>query len=140
MKNYRYNLITADLDCGIHEHPQVQMKKLGAKVVKYEPVPIGDCWWFRTENEITPLPEYLFEMPDDFKFSGEEWEEDILRIDGEIIDKVHCYAVLDMNDRKENNPFSNLHPAEIPTPVHKYPNLIEVIIDIFRKRGDTNCQ
>lgn len=72
MKNYRYDLITAGLDCGIHEHPQVQMKKLGAKVIRCEPVPIGDCWWFRTENEIIPTPKYLTEMSDDFKFTGED--------------------------------------------------------------------
>lgn len=70
MKNYRYSLITADMD-GIKDHPQTQMKKLGAKVIKSEPVSIADCWWFRTENEINPLPKYLYEMKDDFKFSDE---------------------------------------------------------------------
>lgn len=71
MKNYKYDLIGADIDCGIKEHPQVQMKKLGVKVIKSEPVPIADCWWFRTETEINPLPKYLREMSDNFKFSDE---------------------------------------------------------------------
>lgn len=71
MKNYKYDLVGAILDYGIEEHPQVQMKKLGAKIIKSEPVPIADCWWFRIENEINPLPKYLREMSDNFKFSDE---------------------------------------------------------------------
>ena len=71
MKNYRYDFLTAD-NCNINEHPQAQMKKLGAKVIKSEPVSVADCWWFRTENEINPLPKYLIELPDDFIFSDEE--------------------------------------------------------------------
>lgn len=71
MKNYRYDLIGAHLDYGIKEHPQIQMKKLGYEVVKSEPVPIGDCWWFRVDNEIKNTPKYLYPMRDDFKFSDE---------------------------------------------------------------------
>ena len=70
MKHYRYSVIGADMD-GVTEHPQEQMRNLGAKVIKSEPVMIADCWWFRTENEINPLPNYLYEMDDDFKFSDE---------------------------------------------------------------------
>lgn len=72
MKNYRYCLVTADLDFSIKNHPQEQMKKLGFNVIQSEPVPIADCWWFRTENSIKPLPDYITEMSDNFKFSGEE--------------------------------------------------------------------
>ena len=73
MKNYRYCMITADLDDGIHEHPQVAMSNLGFKVIKCEPVSIADCWWFRVENEIEqPLPKCLTELRDDFKFSDEK--------------------------------------------------------------------
>ena len=71
MKHYRYDIIGADLDAGIKEHPQSQMKNLGFKLIKSEPVPIADCWWFRVENEIENIPSYLTLMPDDFKFSGE---------------------------------------------------------------------
>lgn len=74
MKNYRYDMIGAHIYNGITEHPQVQMKKLGYKVIKSEPVPIADCWWFRVENEIKNTPEYLNEMSDDFKFSDERIE------------------------------------------------------------------
>lgn len=71
MKNYRYDIIGASLDYGINEHPQIQMKNLGYKVVKSEPVPIADCWWFRVDNEIENVPDYLYSMSDDFKFSDE---------------------------------------------------------------------
>lgn len=50
------------------------MKKLGFKVIKSEPFPIGDCWWFRTKNELSDLPGYLSKMSDDFKFSDEYYE------------------------------------------------------------------
>lgn len=75
MKHYRYDMIGADLDYHIQEHPQAQMNKLGLKVIKSEPVPIGDCWWFRTENSLSDLPGYLSEMSDDFKFSDEYHEQ-----------------------------------------------------------------
>ena len=55
MKNYRYYLPQA-FDMGIKEHPQIQMNKLGYNVIKSGPVPIGDCWWFRVENEINNTP------------------------------------------------------------------------------------
>lgn len=71
MNHYVYWMLTADLECGINKHPQDQMKELGFNVVKCEPVSIADCWWFRTTNEITPLPPYIKRMKDDFKFSDE---------------------------------------------------------------------
>ncbi len=70
MKHYRYDLIGAHYD-GVTEHPQAQMKKLGYKVIKSEPVPIADCWWFRVENKIKNTPSYLYEMKHGFKFSDE---------------------------------------------------------------------
>lgn len=75
MKHYRYDIIGAYLDYHIQERPQEQMKNLGLKVIKSEPFPIGDCWWFRTENELSNLPGYLSKMPDDFKFSDEYHEQ-----------------------------------------------------------------
>lgn len=71
MKHYRYDMISANLNAGVKEHPQIQMKNLGYKVVKSEPVPIADCWWFRVENEIENTPNYLYKMRDDFRFSDE---------------------------------------------------------------------
>lgn len=70
MKHYRYDVIGAFYS-GIKEHPQKQMKNLGYNVVKAEPVTIADCWWFRVDNEIENVPEYLYSMSDDFKFSDE---------------------------------------------------------------------
>lgn len=69
MKNYRYDVICADVDYHIKDHPVTQMCKLGFNIVKGEPVPIGDCWWFRVNNDINIIPEYLTILPDDFKFS-----------------------------------------------------------------------
>jgi hypothetical protein len=69
MKNYRYDLISAYLD-GVKVHPKTVMGKLG-KVIKYESCPIADCWAFRMEKEINPLPSFLSELDDDFKFTDE---------------------------------------------------------------------
>lgn len=69
MKHYRYDLISAYLD-GVSEHPLEVMKKLG-KIIKCESCPIADCWVFRMEKEIYPLPNYLRELDDDFKFMDE---------------------------------------------------------------------
>lgn len=71
MKNYRYCLYTATIIEGVKEHPQEQMEKLGYKVIKAEPVPIADSWFFRVENEIENTPNYLFELGDDFAFWSE---------------------------------------------------------------------
>lgn len=70
--NLRYDLQAADC-CGIHDHPQAQMKKLGITVTKSEPVSVADCWWFRADlrPQQMPLPEYLDFLPDSFRFSDE---------------------------------------------------------------------
>lgn len=72
MKNYRYCLITAAVYCGVREHPQVQMKKLGAKIIKAEPIPVADCWIFGIAEEIENPPQYLTPLDDNIKF----WSED----------------------------------------------------------------
>lgn len=64
MKGYRYDIIGAELNCGVKDHPQKVMKDLGFKVVKCEPVPIADCWLFKVENEIDEVPSYLTELND----------------------------------------------------------------------------
>lgn len=71
MKNYRYSLRGAVL-IGVDKHPQMQMKILGYEVVKSEPCPIADCWFFRTTNEIENQPDYITKLDDDFKFAYEQ--------------------------------------------------------------------
>ncbi|GAA6313814.1 hypothetical protein F290043J8_18400 [Mediterraneibacter gnavus] len=62
MKKYRYDIICADMICGVKEHPQKQMKKLGFNIVESEPIPIADCWIFGVNNDIENVPEYLAEV------------------------------------------------------------------------------
>lgn len=71
IKNYCYDLISAHLDYHVDKHPQLQMKELGFHVIKSEPVPIADSWWFRVDNEVSVVPKYLRELPETFRFSGE---------------------------------------------------------------------
>lgn len=72
MKNYRYDMIGADIEYHVHGHPQKVMRELGYNFIKSEPVPAADCWWFRVDNEDeVPKPGFLDELPDDFKFSDE---------------------------------------------------------------------
>lgn len=54
-----YDLITAGMECDIHEHPQEQMKKLGYTIIDAIPQSIADCWWFTVDKFIEPLPPYL---------------------------------------------------------------------------------
>lgn len=67
-KQLFYSLMTADLECGIHEHPQVQMNKLGYKVIGAVPQSICDGWWFTVEDFIEPLPPYLSKMTYNFDY------------------------------------------------------------------------
>lgn len=53
-----YSLIEAQM-CGVFEHPQKQMGKLGFTVLRAEPVPMLDGWEFVVEKIIYPLPIYL---------------------------------------------------------------------------------
>ena len=71
MINYRYDMQIA-YDKGVREHPQVHMGKLGYKVIKSEPVAVGNCWWFRVEDRRRGFtPSYLSKLPENFKFSDE---------------------------------------------------------------------
>ena len=72
MKEYKqlsYCMWTADVDCGVHEHPQIQMKKLGYKVIGSVPQSVFDSWWFTVEDFIEPLPPYLSKM----KYNYDYW-------------------------------------------------------------------
>lgn len=71
MINLRYDVIGADLDYGIRVHPQLQMWELGLEVVKSEPCPIADCWFFRISNSAENLPGYLTVLSNCFKFADE---------------------------------------------------------------------
>lgn len=71
MVNLRYDIIGADLDHGVRQHPQQQMKELGLNVVKSEPCPIADCWFFRVTNDSKNLPGYLTILSENFKFADE---------------------------------------------------------------------
>ena len=74
--NYYYSVIDADLSYHITTHPTQQMRNLGFHVVKSEPFIIGDCWWFRTDNQVDNLPAYIKRLADDFRFSDEQESEE----------------------------------------------------------------
>ena len=61
-------------DCGVNEHPQVQMKKLGYNVLAAVAQSMGDCWWFTVEDYIEPLPEYL----EKFEYDYDKWHKNRL--------------------------------------------------------------
>ena len=92
MKHYRYDVLGADFDYHIKAHPQDQMELLGFDVVKSEPFPIGDFWFFRVKHKIHELPDYLHELPDDFKFPDEiqpittRKEPPMYKLDGTLTD------------------------------------------------------
>ena len=59
MIDYRYDLIKADIDYHIKEHPQTDLIKKGLKWERCEPCPIADCWFFEFKKEIINPPPYL---------------------------------------------------------------------------------
>lgn len=71
LKNYKYDIMAAGLVYGIEVHPQLQIENLGFHIVKAEPCPIADSWFFRTDSFVQNIPNYVEELPDDFKFSDE---------------------------------------------------------------------
>lgn len=71
VKNYCYDVISADLDYKVHKHPQQDMRDLGFIIKKSEPCQLADCWWFRVEKEPDNIPGYITEMSHGFKFSDE---------------------------------------------------------------------
>lgn len=52
----------ADLEYGVKEHPQIQMKNLGFKLINSVPQSIADCWWFTVEDYDFKTPPYLSEI------------------------------------------------------------------------------
>lgn len=80
MTNFRYDMIGASLS-GVNKHPQQDMKDLGFNVIKSECFSVGDCWWFRVDNEndISVIPNYL-DRRDVFKFSDEYSHEEMQEI------------------------------------------------------------
>ena len=72
-KQLIYKMYTA-YDCGVNEHPQVQMEKLGYKVLAAVAQSMGDCWWFTVEDYIEPLPKYL----EKFEYDYDKWHKNRL--------------------------------------------------------------
>ena len=64
-KQLHYSMYTA-YDCGISEHPQAQMDKLGYKVIGAVAQSLTDSWWFTVEEYIEPLPPYLQKFEYDY--------------------------------------------------------------------------
>lgn len=60
VKDYHYDLIGAT-KAGSINHPQIEMEKLGLRVVRYAGVPIADCVIMRVENaeDAGNLPDYI---------------------------------------------------------------------------------
>ena len=60
VKDYNYDLIGA-YEAGSKDHPQIEMKKLGLRVIRYAGIPIADCVIMRVENaeDAGNLPDYI---------------------------------------------------------------------------------
>ena len=71
IKDYKYDLISAIIEHNINDHPQRVMKNLGFHVLKAEPCPIADCWFFRASGDNAELPAFLDVLSDGFRFSDE---------------------------------------------------------------------
>ena len=69
--DYRYDLISADIDYGVRIHPQQDLTDRGYKWIKSEPCSIADCWFFRFEEELDNPPAYLQKLSNGFKFADE---------------------------------------------------------------------
>jgi hypothetical protein len=67
-KQLRYDMMTANFNCGVYQHPQKQMMDLGYNIIAAVAQSIGDQWWFTVEDYIEPLPEYLSKMEYDFDY------------------------------------------------------------------------
>lgn len=70
MANYCYCLQTAAYN-GVKIKPWDEIKKLGFNVIKGEGSAIYEQITFRTTNEIDNLPEHIYKLSDDYKFSDE---------------------------------------------------------------------
>lgn len=55
-----YDLIAADVNFGVREHPQKQMRELGIHLIKAVPESIADGWWCLTDYQ-GELPPYIKE-------------------------------------------------------------------------------
>ncbi len=65
LMHIRYDYLTAH-DCGVKEHAQACMKKLGIAYTHSTPQSLGDQFWFwNCKNVHEPLPKYLTELKAD---------------------------------------------------------------------------
>lgn len=71
MFNYRYDLISADLDYKIHKHPQQDLLDRNLQWIKCEPCSVADCWFFRFNTAIENPPPYLTRISDNWRFADE---------------------------------------------------------------------
>lgn len=60
MKRYGFDTIGAHL-AGEREHPQIVIRKFAPDANDFEPVIVSDCWLF-TASEISPLPEFIYDV------------------------------------------------------------------------------
>lgn len=60
-----YSVIGADLDYGVHAHPQDEMRRLGFKLLYSIPEPIADGWVFKVSGGPDEVPGYLSELKPD---------------------------------------------------------------------------
>lgn len=65
-------MLEANYYYGIDAHPQRQMQILGASIIKSEPCPVADSWFFRCDHKMQFVPGFIHELSDDFKFSDEK--------------------------------------------------------------------
>lgn len=54
----KYDLKDA-YEAGAKEHPQIEVEKLGMKVIKFEGIEIADCIMMEVENIPEQLPGYI---------------------------------------------------------------------------------
>lgn len=94
MTNYCYDMIGAYYS-GVNKHPQQDMLDLGFNIVKCQCFPVGDCWYFRVDNEdeVANIPDYLGRH-DDYKFPDEKSKEEIhkdMNEGKEMVKRLHKF-------------------------------------------------
>lgn len=74
--NYVYCIQTANYN-GVKGLPRDEIKRLGFNVIKWEASAIYERIIFRTTNEIETekLPEHIWQISSDYKFSDEDKDE-----------------------------------------------------------------
>ncbi len=71
IRYFSYDVIGANFEYGVKEHPQKQMINLGFTLLYSVPEPIADCWIFKTSGGPSEVPGYLEELDKSYKFDFE---------------------------------------------------------------------